>query len=72
MIKISICIPTYNRAELLRNTLKAILSQIDVKSTEVIVSNNASTDNTENVVKDYIRSYPCIKYFNLTFANRKN
>jgi glycosyltransferase involved in cell wall biosynthesis len=43
-IALSICIPTYNRANLLRNTLLSLAPQVDVNSDfcEVIVSDNAS------------------------------
>lgn len=50
MIKISICIPTYNRADLLTLTLKSIDKQTE-KPYEVIVVDNASTDATREVVK---------------------
>lgn len=51
-MKISICIPTYNRAAHLTNCLQSIISnksrsKIDF---EVCVSDNCSTDETENVV----------------------
>ncbi|PZP50927.1 MAG: hypothetical protein DI598_04465 [Pseudopedobacter saltans] len=53
---LSICIPTYNRVELLKRCLDGIFSQIthELKDfVEVIVSNNASTDNTEELIKNY-------------------
>jgi abequosyltransferase len=53
---LSICIPTYNRAECLRKCLSGLLPQIDnelVDIIEVIVSDNASTDNTQEIVLDY-------------------
>ncbi len=51
-MKLSICIPTYNRASHLANCLQSILfnksrSKIDF---QVCVSNNGSTDETERVV----------------------
>jgi abequosyltransferase len=51
--KISICIPTYNRARLLEEAIKSILSQTtDISSEiEICVSDNCSTDNTELVIK---------------------
>ena len=48
MNKISIVIVTYNRLELLKKCLKKALSQ---KLADVIVINNASTDETENYIK---------------------
>ena len=52
--KISICIPTYNRAKHLRNCLFSIIS-LSKKTKfkfEVCVSDNNSADNTFDVVKD--------------------
>lgn len=58
---LSICIPTYNRASLLDNTLKILFSNPDFNENEieVIVSDNCSTDNTEKVVN----KYSSVRYF---------
>jgi glycosyltransferase involved in cell wall biosynthesis len=61
---LSICIPTYNRAQHLDKLLLNI-SKFDVetlKKVEICISNNASTDNTESVIKKYIQNFE-IKYF---------
>lgn len=52
---LSICIPTYNRAEVLENTLNSLFSnpEFDEDKVEVIVSDNCSTDNTAEVVAKY-------------------
>ena len=49
---LSICIPTYNRAELLRSALYSIVRQAATLGdlVEVVVSDNASTDHTADVV----------------------
>ena len=52
-MKLSICIPTYNRASHLTNCLKSIIRcklNSDLKF-QVCVSDNHSTDGTENVVR---------------------
>lgn len=49
----SIAIPTYNRAEFLRATISIILEQT-FKNFEIIISDNASTDNTAKVVKSFM------------------
>ena len=52
---LSICIPTYNRAALLKELLPSILRQlstVQAEEVEVAVSDNASTDGTA----DYLRS----------------
>ncbi|OGK38249.1 hypothetical protein A3F03_04935 [Candidatus Roizmanbacteria bacterium RIFCSPHIGHO2_12_FULL_41_11] len=49
---ISICIPTYNRADYLDQTLQSVIKQT-VKPFEVLVIDNASTDNTPDIIKKY-------------------
>ena len=62
-IILSICIPTYNRAEFLNSSLRSIFKQIENNSlVEVVVSDNDSTDDTFEVVKSY-RQYTNFKYF---------
>lgn len=49
---ISICIPTFNRASLLDQTLQSVAFQT-TKPFEVLIVDNASTDNTAYVVAKY-------------------
>lgn len=56
----SIVIPTYNRADLILETLETVFIQ-SFKNYEVIVVDNHSTDNTEEVLKDLITTQK-IKY----------
>jgi glycosyltransferase involved in cell wall biosynthesis len=63
MIKLSICIPTYNRGDLLNKTLSYLLPQLDQSICEVVISDNNSSDHTIRVVEDYIKQYQCIRYF---------
>lgn len=51
--KVSIIIPTYNRSAYLVQAIESALMQ-DYHNLDVIVSDDASTDSTENVVKEYI------------------
>ncbi len=46
---ISIVLPTYNRAELIADTLRSLLEQ-DYQNYEILVIDDGSTDNTEEVV----------------------
>ncbi len=59
---ISICIPTYNRASYLRETLESILPQLG-PDLEVVVSDNGSTDGTEEIIRQYQSRNPAIRYF---------
>ncbi len=52
---ISICIPTYNRADLLVDTLKSIAAQT-VQPYEVIILDNASTDTTAELISRFKNS----------------
>lgn len=53
MIILSICIPTFNRAEILRRNLALLLPQCAGKPVEVCVSNNASTDGTAEILASF-------------------
>ena len=46
---VTVCIPTYNRRHLLSHSLRSVLDQ-DYEPMEVIVSDNASTDDTAEYV----------------------
>ena len=54
---LSLCIPTYNRAPLLREALQAVLAQA-TPETEVVVSDNASPDDTALVLSEMQAAYP--------------
>jgi glycosyltransferase involved in cell wall biosynthesis len=58
---LTISIPTYNRSEklhkLLDGLLEAIKNSIHKDKVGVFVSNNASTDNTENVLSSFKKKY---------------
>jgi glycosyltransferase involved in cell wall biosynthesis len=47
--KVSVCVPTYNRAALLDGCLRSILSQT-FRDYEILVLDNCSTDHTSDVV----------------------
>jgi glycosyltransferase involved in cell wall biosynthesis len=49
---VTIAIPTFNRASLLKNCVKAALSQT-YRHFEVLVSDNASTDDTAEVLREF-------------------
>ncbi len=54
MIKISIVVCTYNRAELLRTLLETLCNQnLDKSLYEIIVVDNNSTDNTRSVIESF-------------------
>ncbi|MBD3918179.1 glycosyltransferase [Paenibacillus sp. PR3] len=56
---LSICIPTYNRAADLNRCLHSIVHQIgDCSLFEVVVSDNASPDATQQVLDSFAKAYP--------------
>ncbi|OHA00937.1 MAG: hypothetical protein A3C07_00840 [Candidatus Sungbacteria bacterium RIFCSPHIGHO2_02_FULL_47_11] len=59
MIQYSVVIPTYNRAELLKQCLDALARQTVPRSSyEVIVVNDGSRDHTDAVMKEFISTHP--------------
>lgn len=61
--KLSICIPTYNREPYLRVLLESIALQANPEVVQIVVSDNASSDRTEELVAGLRSSYPNIVYF---------
>lgn len=60
---LSICIPTYNRCEKLKNCIGSIVSQKAFNEIEIVVSDNASTDDTEKLMISFCEQFPNIKYY---------
>jgi glycosyltransferase involved in cell wall biosynthesis len=61
-IVVSIGMPVYNGEKYIRNAIDSLLNQT-FKNFELIISNNASTDSTENICKEYAKKDSRIKYF---------
>jgi glycosyltransferase involved in cell wall biosynthesis len=62
MIPVSICLTTYNRASVLPKTLDSLLAQT-FGDFELIISDDCSSDNTEEVCWDYAAKDRRVKYF---------
>lgn len=58
---ISIGMPVRNEARFLQQALDSLLNQVGVH-TEIIISDNASTDATESICRRYCSSHPQIRY----------
>ncbi|MFY0651991.1 MAG: glycosyltransferase [Cyclobacteriaceae bacterium] len=61
MPTISVIIPTYNRAHLIKETIKSVLRQT-FSDYELIVVDDGSTDNTEKLISNY----PDIRYIKIS------
>lgn len=59
--KLSICIGTYNRADFIGATIDSIIAQA-TNECEIVISDNASTDNTEGVVSGYMSRFDRLRY----------
>ena len=59
MTKVSVIIPTYNRAQLVQKAIDSVLGQ-SFKDFEIIVIDDGSTDNSRDIVTGY---YPMVRYF---------
>ncbi len=60
-ILFSILIPTYNRAKYLKKTLESIVCLPEFLNTdkvEIVISDNASSDETKTVCEDFVRRFP--------------
>ena len=59
---VSIIMPAYNCGQFISKTIDSVISQ-NYSAWEMIVVDDCSSDNTEAVVKEYIKSDSRIKYF---------
>lgn len=62
-ILLTIAIPTYNRSNLLDESLSYLLPQVALHKNEIqlVISDNHSTDNTAIIIEKYKRKFPDIK-----------
>ena len=60
---ISVCIPTYNRAPLLMLAIESVLREFAHQNSEIIVSDNASGDQTPELVQLLAQQSGNIKYY---------
>jgi glycosyltransferase involved in cell wall biosynthesis len=58
MIKVSVCVVTYNHEKFIAQTLDSILMQQTTFPFEIIVGDDCSKDNTVQILKEYQQKYP--------------
>ena len=59
---VTIGIPTYNRKDLLKRTLESAINQT-YQNIDILVSDNHSDDGTKEMMEEYVKKYPNIRYF---------
>ena len=69
--QVSVIIPTHNRADLLPRAIESVLNQT-YSNFEIIVVSDGSTDNTEEVVKQYSDRDPRVKHIGYSPAKGGN
>lgn len=57
---VSICCATYNHENYIKQALEGFLMQIVNFSIEIIVHDDASIDNTSNIIREYAKQHPQI------------
>lgn len=63
-IVLSVCIPTYNRSKYTAAAINSVLKYSHGVSIEIVVCDNASTDDTEEIIGAMVSEYPnTLKYY---------
>lgn len=58
MIKVSVCITTFNVAPYIEKCLESVLKQKTDFNFEILIGDDYSTDNTRTILKNYEKKYP--------------
>ena len=61
---VSVIVPVYNAEKFISQTLDSIIKQ-DYQEKEIIIVDDCSTDNSSQIIKEYMKSNPFIKYHKL-------
>ena len=60
-MKVSIIVPVYNVEDYIERCLNSLVNQT-LSDIEIIIVNDGSKDNSEKIIKKFIKKYPNIKY----------
>ncbi len=58
--KVSICCITYNQENFIKQTLDSFIMQKANFPFEVLINDDASTDKTADIIREYEKNYPQI------------
>src|SRR5262245_34588306 len=64
---VSVGMPVYNGAQFVARAIESVLNQ-ELSDLELVICDNASTDETQSICMDYARRDPRVRYF----RNEKN
>lgn len=65
MPKVSVIVPVYNVERYVRKCIKSLVRQT-LKEIEIIIVDDGSEDESANIIKEYMKEYPQIKYYKKT------
>lgn len=57
-VKVSVCCITYNHEQYIGQALESFINQKTNFRYEILVNDDCSTDNTRNIIKQYVERYP--------------
>ena len=58
--KVSVCIPTYNHEKFIHQTFEGILMQKTSFEIEIVIGDDASTDNAPQIIEEYAKQHPTL------------
>jgi len=59
-MKVSICCITYNHGKYIRKAIDSFLVQKRNFDIEILINDDASTDDTADIIREYEKKYPDI------------
>lgn len=57
-MKLSVCVPTYHHGKYISQMLEGALMQQTSFPFEIVIGDDGSSDNTQEVIRDYMKKYP--------------
>ena len=57
-MKVSVCVPTYNHEKYIAQMLEGALMQQTNFLFEIVIGDDASTDNARAIIQDYAQRFP--------------
>ncbi len=61
---LTVIIPVYNTSEYIDRCIESVINQTE-QNIDIIIINDASTDNSNAIIQNYAAAYPRINYINL-------